>query len=909
MVSTIQQLEDLKEWSKDSTRYERRLAWRSQSGPGSMGTEAGTIPIEWDELSDREREYYRTGPWSTREDYRKGQLVQPGPGRQGYAGDRKRIFKTKTSAYSKLPKSKQGIWRWQREGRGKDLWQRPGESYRDFIKRTKDVKSQERMVSSGEKFADWLETNYGKNKKINKRMSELIGESGIEIEEGTARTYLTKNNKSLLNKVRTKGSQLFMPEGEGVKELWDQRSKVSWEDASPNKRQGFMDTYKDILTEKAKLKKGNYISADELMKMTGLNEYQIRESGDTAIGRYVRKFLKPVRSYQQHFDKAGQARQLNYYKKPTEIQLNKLKEFTGPATKLRQKTVDLINELYPKYRSYYRNGELPPLEKVLEAFPNKTAHSIGFAETRIAQMLDGATFPKDPELMKIAQDKDKANLLFEAFDKEPWGTPRASGIRSVAMGAIESKLGYDPGTIDQFKKMMSKVLKDNHIPLYDPKKKYSKNNFGFQIDEFAGITGSGRSKAPEFSQFINFAEGKMNMGAMANFQKEFNKTRDAIEANPKNMSKELKKFKKIRDGYVQTLGVDLADIKPGLASKHYSKEFLEEAKKTRQVGRRRIPGIDLEAASKRVGHTVIVPEEYRTFSQALEKQNRPTLTKNIKQLKEGVMKFFGEYDEKKAFKKFYKYMDEATPSQIKRIMKFIPKIAQADDISDRRYASADNIMTDATYVDDTEENFFKRNPKTVTAAAATPLAVAGAAKYRKPLSTAAKKIGSAALGPTGAAGLWYGLGGIDLKDPWDRGGLAAEAALAPSLVKSTEYASKGIKNPLVKKGVQRALNLGMSLPMAMRAARIASPIGWLSLAGEGIYHAGKREMARREQMSPQELEDFHLERQSRGWSRMGQADGGITNVRRPWAIPPESGPMPQGGGLSSQFNRVKKLTG
>jgi len=85
MRTTIQQLEDLKEWSKDSTRYERRLAFRSsQYAPGSMGTEAGTIPIEFDELSDREREYYRKGPWSTREDYSKGQLVQPGPGRIGF---------------------------------------------------------------------------------------------------------------------------------------------------------------------------------------------------------------------------------------------------------------------------------------------------------------------------------------------------------------------------------------------------------------------------------------------------------------------------------------------------------------------------------------------------------------------------------------------------------------------------------------------------------------------------------------------------------------------------------------------------------------------------------------------------------------------------------------------------------
>ena len=66
-----------------------------------------------------------------------------------------------------------------------------------------------------------------------------------------------------------------------------------------------------------------------------------------------------------------------------------------------------------------------------------------------------------------------------------------------------------------------------------------------------------------------------------------------------------------------------------------------------------------------------------------------------------------------------------------------------------------------------------------------------------------------------------------------------------------------------------------------------------------------------EQMSPQELEDFHLERQSRGWSRMGRAGGGIAGLSggKRFGPPPESGPMPQGGGLSSQFNRVRKLTG
>ena len=53
-----------------------------------MGTEAGTIPIQSGmNYPIVKVEYYRTGPWSTREDYSKGQLVQPGPGRQGYADD------------------------------------------------------------------------------------------------------------------------------------------------------------------------------------------------------------------------------------------------------------------------------------------------------------------------------------------------------------------------------------------------------------------------------------------------------------------------------------------------------------------------------------------------------------------------------------------------------------------------------------------------------------------------------------------------------------------------------------------------------------------------------------------------------------------------------------------------------
>ena len=66
MTNTIQQLEDLKEWSQDSARYERRLNFRG------------------------------------------GQLVQPGPGRQGYGG--KNIMTGSPAQQAKNIKAQKDTW-------------------------------------------------------------------------------------------------------------------------------------------------------------------------------------------------------------------------------------------------------------------------------------------------------------------------------------------------------------------------------------------------------------------------------------------------------------------------------------------------------------------------------------------------------------------------------------------------------------------------------------------------------------------------------------------------------------------------------------------------------------------------------------------------------------------------------
>jgi len=82
-------------------------------------------------------------------------------------------------------------------------------------------------------------------------------------------------------------------------------------------------------------------------------------------------------------------------------------------------------------------------------------------------------------------------------------------------------------------------------------------------------------------------------------------------------------------------------------------------------------------------------------------------------------------------------------------------------------------------------------------------------------------------------------GTIDPRTTEGRLTAGAEAAFAPGLVKGTEAFTKN-------KILQRILNLGLSPKMAMRAARIASPIGIATLAGEGIYQGGKYMLERKE---------------------------------------------------------------
>ncbi len=129
----------------------------------------------------------------------------------------------------------------------------------------------------------------------------------------------------------------------------------------------------------------------------------------------------------------------------------------------------------------------------------------------------------------------------------------------------------------------------------------------------------------------------------------------------------------------------------------------------------------------------------------------------------------------------------------------------------------------------------------------------------------------------------------DLSSGVDRAALGAEAAFAPQLV---QQASK-----LGPTG-QRIANLLMSPKMAMRAARIASPIGIATLAGEGLYQAGKYAIDRRKElqsMSPVERDRLRQESDAFSFNEFSAAGGGIAKLAgKSSGRPPESGPTPQG---------------
>ena len=155
------------------------------------------------------------------------------------------------------------------------------------------------------------------------------------------------------------------------------------------------------------------------------------------------------------------------------------------------------------------------------------------------------------------------------------------------------------------------------------------------------------------------------------------------------------------------------------------------------------------------------------------------------------------------------------------------------------------------------------------------------------------------LAPTAALTAGFG---IDPTSAIDRATLATEAAFAPGLAQQAAKFSPA---------VQRVLNLGLSPQLALRAARIASPIGIASLGAEGLYQAGKftRDRIKELQaMTPEQRQELRRQGARQAFDPFSAAGGGLAKQAGDRSGPPPiSGPTPHGDeGLPAAFKNVRK---
>jgi len=121
----------------------------------------------------------------------------------------------------------------------------------------------------------------------------------------------------------------------------------------------------------------------------------------------------------------------------------------------------------------------------------------------------------------------------------------------------------------------------------------------------------------------------------------------------------------------------------------------------------------------------------------------------------------------------------------------------------------------------------------------------------------------------------------------------AELAI-PTMFK--ENLAKIAKNPTA----QKILGLGKF------GTRFLGPIGW-GIAGVGAVRDAYKDYQRRKPFIEQMRADPNYIEPEYDTNFEMYAGGGMAGIRRPWAIPPESGPDPQG--LASMNNYATKRTG
>jgi len=372
--------------------------------------------------------------------------------------------------------------------------------------------------------------NWGKNK------SKDLGETWSDKKTLKEYNNLSRSNRSKIRSgiITGEGIPGFKKKGDvrsltkEQQKLWDatMADKVGkWENYDPVDRGNWLRTVDEKLDKFKQTK--NLLSREELSNF--LTEKLEKEfSGKKISG--VRSGSKKSKFGQYVDDKLfaiefGDGQQ-KYYKKPTDAQIKFIKKNLLQDVRknsLNTNTLNTIKKIDKLYGSIYKSGNLPDIKSMIKKL-NLTGNQIAYAEAQLARIYGGHKFVNGPD---IRVNNKTSNSMFDIIAKSEFGNPRKNQVYEISLELIDEGLGNEKGTFRNLKNKAVKILHDNKIAVYDPKK--GNKAVGFNIDEFAGVTGSGKSQNIGVSQFINIMEGNLNTKELQSFQGGLSKARAAVE--------------------------------------------------------------------------------------------------------------------------------------------------------------------------------------------------------------------------------------------------------------------------------------------------------------------------------------------------------------------------------------------
>jgi hypothetical protein len=264
---------------------------------------------------------------------------------------------------------------------------------------------------------------------------------------------------------------------------------------------------------------------------------------------------------------------------------------------LNNKTINNIKILLNNSEAFnfLKKGQIVPENVLTKLKINPSAAAT--ATIRIGQIFDGKDFGVDA-FKKIRKNTKASTALFNNMNKFTFGNPYRSKLYKTSLELIDDQLGNEKGTFESLKGKARQILKKNKIK-------------GFDINEIAGVTGSAKTGAGEFSQFIDVLDSNLNQKQGAAFQSAFSNARQKIANNPDLFQTEAKKINKLASNFESQYGFKLPRIrKLEDVEKYYSPKRLSDL--TNQ-------GIDIKKASEKLGYTIQMPRGAVTAKEFVEK--------------------------------------------------------------------------------------------------------------------------------------------------------------------------------------------------------------------------------------------------------------------------------------------------